>query len=462
MAKEFTTAELIGASFDCDCGRQHSTRFSRMILEEGAHEKLPALLKELGCKRPYIVCDTNTLAACGAEVLGILDAAGIKYDKIVLQSPEVGDLPADELSFGRVCMAFPKGCDLVISIGAGTINDLGRYLSYITGVDFVLVLTAPSMDGAVSGVAPMIQNHLKITFPAHAPVALVGDLDVLSKAPMRMLSAGVGAILGKYNCLNDWRLSAMVNGEYHCGTIEGIMKSAIDKTMEAAKKLGERRAEDIRTLTEGLVLSGIAMDFAGNSRPASGAEHHISHFFEMQFLFDGIPAILHGTKVGIGTVIMLRLYNELAKMPRPDFATLKAAAAEQAAKGPYLESPEFAAWEKEMQRAYRGGSPMVIALEKKAGKNDPARLLERLDATEKHWDEIIKLAASAPESGDIAKVLESLGAPTRPDQVGVCRQYVEDGILYAKELRDRYTILQLLGDIGRLESMKDLVLKEFA
>ena len=199
-------------------------------------------------------------------------------------------------------MAFPKDCDLVISVGAGTINDLGRYASYITGRDFILVLTAPSMDGAVSGVAPLIQNHLKITFPAHAPVALVGDLDILSKAPMKMLSAGVGDILGKYNCLTDWRLSALVNGEYHCATIEGIMRSAIDKTMQAARKLTERSEDDIRTLTEGLVLSGIAMDFAGNSRPASGAEHHISHFFEMQFLFDGIPAILHGTKVGVATI----------------------------------------------------------------------------------------------------------------------------------------------------------------
>ena len=461
MGREFTTEELIGASFSCECGRRHSTRFSRMILGDGVLAKVPELLKELDCKRPYIICDSNTYEACGAEVLRFLDAAGTAYDVKILKSPEVGDLPADELSFGQVCMAFPKGCDLVISIGAGTINDLGRYLSYITGIDFILIMTAPSMDGAVSGVAPMIQDHLKITFPAHAPVALVGDLELMSKAPMKMLSAGVGDILGKYNCLADWRLSALINGEYHCETIEGIMRSAIEKTMQAARKLQDRSEEDIKTLTEGLVLSGIAMDFAGNSRPASGAEHHISHFFEMQFLFDGIPAILHGTKVGIGTVMMLRLYNELAKMPRPDFSALRTAAAEKAAEGPYLESAGFEAWKKEMRRAYRGAASMVIALEEKGRKNDPARLLPRLHVIEERWDEIQKLAASVPASEEIRKVLEDLGAPVRPDQVGVCRQYVEDGILYAKELRDRYTILQLLWDIDQLTSMKDLLLREF-
>ena len=450
MNSTYSIDNLLGASFACDCGREHTTRFSKMILEEGALEKLPALLADYGYRYPYLICDSNTYRVCGQTVCGILDAAFVRYEKIVLQSPAVGDLAADEEAFGRVCMAFPKECDVVISIGAGTINDLGRYCSYITGREFLLVLTAPSMDGCASGVAPLIQNHLKITFSAHAPLALVGDLKILSEAPMKMLAAGVGDILGKYSCLADWKLSAIINGEYYCDTIEGIMRSAIDKTMAAAANLTARRPEDIRTLTEGLVLSGIAMDFAGNSRPASGAEHHLSHFFEMQFLFDGIPAVLHGTKVGIGTVITLGFYNQLAQMERPDFARLRQGV---------VARPDFEAWAKEMQRAYREGAPMVIDLEKKAKKNDPEKLLQRLDAIEAHWDEIQKLAASVPQAEEIARVLKNLDAPTQPGEVGVCDAYVADGILYAKELRDRYTILQLLWDIDELAQMKDAVIK---
>lgn len=450
MKPEYTIDDLLGASLACDCGREHTTCFSKMLLEEDALRRLPSLLKEYGYQYPYLICDTNTYRVCGEQVCGILDAAKIRYEKIVLQSPPEGDLPADEEAFGRVCMAFPKACDVVISIGAGTINDLGRYLSYITGREFLLVLTAPSMDGCASGVAPLIQNHLKITFPAHAPLALIGDLRILSEAPMKMLSAGVGDILGKYSCLADWKLSAIVNQEYYCGTIEGIMRSAIDKTMEAAKNLKARRLEDIRTLTEGLVLSGIAMDFAGNSRPASGAEHHLSHFFEMQFLFDGIPAVLHGTKVGIGTVITLGFYNRLADMDRPDFDRLRQKIEDR---------PDFDAWAVEMKRAYREGAPMVMELEKKARKNDPEKLLARLDVIEAHWDEIRALAASVPQAEEIANVLKSLDAPTRPEEVGVSREYVSDGILYAKELRERYTILQLLWDIDCLSQMKDSVVK---
>ncbi|MBR5930608.1 MAG: sn-glycerol-1-phosphate dehydrogenase [Lachnospiraceae bacterium] len=447
MKQSYTIDQLLGASFSCNCGREHSTCFSRMILEEDALTKLPALLAELERRHPYLICDTHTYDACGRQVCEILYAAGITYTITILESPAVGDLPADEEAFGRVCMAFPKDSDLVISIGSGTINDLGRYLSYITGLEFILVLTAPSMDGCVSGVAPLIQNHIKITFPAHAPLAMVGDLKILSQAPMKMLSAGVGDILGKYNCLTDWKLSAIVNGEYYCETIEQIMRSAIDKTMAAAQTLRQRRPEDIRTLTEGLVLSGMAMDFAGSSRPASGAEHHLSHFFEMMFLFDGIPAVLHGTKVGIGTVMALRLYNELAKMEKPDFEKLRNSVSAR---------PDQAAWETEMKRVYREGAPMIIDLERKAKRNSPENLLRRLSAIEAHWEEIRALAQAAPRAEEIAQVLESLGAPTRPEQVGVDPTYIADGILYAKELRDRYTILQLLWDIDRLEEMKDM------
>ncbi|MBR7076031.1 MAG: iron-containing alcohol dehydrogenase, partial [Lachnospiraceae bacterium] len=191
-------------------------------------------------------------------------------------------------------------------------------------------------------------------------------------------------------------------------------------------------------------------DFAGNSRPASGAEHHLSHFFEMQFLFDGIPAVLHGTKVGIGTVITLGFYNKLAHMERPNFDQLKSKIAQR---------PSFDAWVNEIKRAYREGAPMVLELEKKAGKNDPEKLRQRLEQIEAHWDEIQALAATLPQAKEIANILKSLDAPTLPEEVGVCREYVADGILYAKELRDRYTILQLLWDIDCLSQMKDSVIQ---
>lgn len=442
----------LNCSFECSCGRTHKSLFAHYIFEPGAIEKLPALLAELGYTRPYLISDTHTHEIAGRQVEETLGKADIGFASCVLKSPENGDLAADEYALGSVAMGNDKEADIIISIGAGTINDLGRYFSYITGRPFLLVATAPSMDGLVSGVAPLIFHNMKITFPAQEPLALICDPEIMTKAPLKMLAAGAADILGKYNCLLDWKISHIVNGEYYCDTIADIMRTAVDRTMESTKGLAVHDSQAVSILTEALVLSGIAMDFSGNSRPASGAEHHQSHYWEMQFLFDGIPAVLHGTKVGIGTVLMLELYNALSEMEKPDFAKIREGISNR------LSVEE---WEKEMRRCYRDGAEGVIELEKKAKKNDPEGLLDRLAVIEEKWDELQALAKTAPKAFEIYHILEEMGAAKVPADVGIRREYVYDSIRYGKELRDRYTILQLFWDIGKLDEAAERLVEKY-
>ncbi len=443
--------QYLNCSFECECGRTHKSLFAHYIFEPGAIEKLPALLTTLGYSRPYLISDTHTHEIAGRLVEETLRKADVPFTSHVLKSPENSDLAADEHAMGSVAMANDKDADIIISIGTGTINDLGRYFSYITGRPFLLVATAPSMDGLVSGVAPLIFHNMKITFPAQEPLALICDPEIMAAAPLKMLAAGAADILGKYNCLLDWKISHIINNEYYCDTIAGIMRSAVDQTMESTKGLADHDSNAVSILTQALVLSGIAMDFSGNSRPASGAEHHQSHYWEMQFLFDGIPAVLHGTKVGIGTVLMLELYNMLAEMETPDFDKIKDGIANRLS----MED-----WEKEMHRCYRDGADGIIELEKKSKKNAPEGLLQRLSIIEEKWNEIQAIAKTAPKASEIYQVLEKLGAAKVPADVGIPREYVYDSIRYGKELRDRYTILQLMWDIGKLdEAAEKLVTK---
>lgn len=442
----------LNCSFECDCGRTHKSAFAHYIFEPDAVGKLPALLKQLGYTRPYLISDTHTYEIAGRKAEKVLEEAAIKFTSHVLKSPEKGDLAADEHALGSIAMANEREADIIISVGTGTINDLGRYFSYITGRPFLLIATAPSMDGLVSGVAPLIFHNMKITFPAQEPLALICDPEIMSAAPLKMLAAGAADILGKYNCLLDWKLSHVVNGEYYCDTIAGIMRTAVDQTMESVKGLASHDSEAVSILTQALVLSGIAMDFSGNSRPASGAEHHQSHYWEMQFLFDGIPAVLHGTKVGIGTVLMLELYNTLAEMEKPDFMKIR----EEIPCRPSMEQ-----WEKEIRRCYRDGADGIIELERKSKKNDPEGLSKRLLAIEEKWEEIQALAKTAPKASEIYHMLDRMGAAKVPADVGIPRAYVYDSIRYGKELRDRYTILQLMWDIGKLDELADKLVGKY-
>ena len=118
-------------------------------------------------------------------------------------------------------------------------------------------------------------------------------------------------------------------------------------------------------------------------------------------------------------------------------------------------------WSAEIRRAYRDAAEGILDLEEKSGKNDPEKLLKRLDVIEEHWDEIRALAAAVPKASGIYEKLEKLDAPRRPADIGLSPEYVHDAVRYAKELRDRYTILQLLWDIGRLDEEADRIVKKY-
>ena len=139
-------------------------------------------------------------------------------------------------------------------------------------------------------------------------------------------------------------------------------------------------------------------------------------------------------------------------MEKPDFARIR----ENISCRPSMEN-----WEKEMRRCYRDGAEGIIALEKKSKKNDPQGLLKRLFVIEEKWDEIQALAKTAPKASEIYNVLEKMGAARIPADVGICREYVYDSIRYGKELRDRYTILQLLWDIGELDNAAEKLVEKY-
>ena len=174
-------------------------------------------------------------------------------------------------------------------MGSGVIQDLCKYVSYQAKLPYYIVATAPSMDGYASKGAAMIWDNMKVTYNAHVPEVIIGDVDVLKDAPMEMIQSGYGDILGKYSCLNDWKLSRVVNGEYFCRYVYDLTYEILCKTKDLGPKLLERDAAAIETLMEALVGVGIAMAYVGNSRPASGSEHHLSHFFEVTGIMNGKP-----------------------------------------------------------------------------------------------------------------------------------------------------------------------------
>ena len=433
----FSIQDYLNQSFACECGKAHHTSLKHVVIGPDALQKTPEVARALGAKKVFVVSDIHTPRAAAAQLETLLVKAGLYVASYMFEDEE---LVPDESALGRLLIALDPACDLLIGVGTGSINDLCKFTAFKTKMPYCIVATAPSMDGFASSVAPLIVNNLKTTYEVGVADAIIGDTKILSQAPMPMIMAGIADILGKYTCLTDWKMAQIINGEYYCETIVQMVRTSLRAVAENLDKAAARDEQTVGKIMEALVLTGIAMSFVGNSRPASGSEHHISHYWEMMFLHEGKKAVLHGTKVGIGTVAVSKMYDWLWETP-VDFA-----AARQAA-----QTRSFDMWAKEIRRAYPDAAEGVLALERETGKNSTEGVLRRIDAIEKHFADMKAFAqAWLPQSEEIRKMLAGYGAPVNPHEVGISAQQIEDGVLYAKELRNRYGLLQILFDLGLL------------
>ncbi len=291
----------------------------------------------------------------------------------------------------------------------------------------MIVATAPSMDGYASDGAAMILGGMKETVKAGLPKAIIADIDVLKNAPMEMIRAGYGDIVGKYSALCDWKLSATVTGEYFCQYIYDTTFQMIENTLKIAKGLLKRDEESIKILTEALMVVGIMMSFATSSRPASGSEHHLSHFFEIVGIVHSEEYFPHGIDVAYSTVITAKLREKIVKADFPDRI--------------YRLSEEE--YKEKMNRIYKSVAEGCIRLQNKIGNYSK----DRLDIYKQKETEIKEILSRTPSSEEIEQMLSVVGLDIEEFYRAYGEKKIKDSILYAKDLKDRYTVLWLYYDL---------------
>jgi glycerol-1-phosphate dehydrogenase [NAD(P)+] len=298
----------------CNCGQQHNpVTLDEIVVEAGAIAQIPAYIKENGYRHIALVADSKTYEAAGRGVEELLTKAGI-LNRLVLAQPNVmGDVVADEQTIVQVMLEIDSEMsDLVLVTGAGTVHDIARLIAFKMNKPFLSVPTAPSVDGFNSKGAPIIIKGEKITIPASSPVAIFADLDILAKAPPRMIAAGFGDMLGKFTSLFDWVYGHRTAGERYCQAAYQITESALKNCVEHVQQIGKREREGIRILMNGLIESGLAMLIFGQSYSGSGSEHHMSHYWEMEYIRLGRKQLLHGAKVGAACAEISSLYRRIA------------------------------------------------------------------------------------------------------------------------------------------------------
>ena len=403
--------------FKCPkCGREHKCDIESVIIEKGAISSLTTLVKPFNSI--LVVADENTERATQGKVFSALD--GKKVRKVIFSGDTV--LIPNEDAINTVKNALDDA-DLIVGIGSGVIQDLCKYVAHFEKLPYMVVATAPSMDGYASNGAAMILKGMKETVPAGLPKAIIADTEVLKNAPMEMIKAGYGDIIGKFSALNDWKLSNLVNGEYLCEYIYDTTYQMIDKTLKTAKGLLNRDENSIKSLTEALVVVGIMMSFATTSRPASGSEHHLSHFFEITGIVHNKPYLPHGIDVAYSTVVTAKIRQDLTKRKFPDTAYT-------------MPSEEY---EQKMTELYGAVGKECIALQNRIGNYKK----DRICIYKSKENEIKEILAEMPSSEQIDEMLKIAELDVSELYNTYGEQKINDAILYAKDLKDRYTVLWL-------------------
>lgn len=286
-------------SAPCSCGQTHHIGVDEIYIEPNATRYLPRILKQY--KTPVFICDENTYKAAEPALAPFFDL----YKVIVLDQAGAA---ADNRHVDIISNALPAQPDLLIAVGSGTIHDLTRYVSFQTHIPFISYPTAASVDGFLSTGAAMTWHGLKKTFPASSPLYVIADTDVFSQAPRRLTASGFADLMGKYTALADWKISHLVSGEFFCQEICDLVLDAVEQAGKAVVLISSGDKNSIQQLMYALLLSGLAMQMLGNSRPASGAEHHLSHLWEMHVINPPLDA-LHGEKVSVGLLMCLEHYS---------------------------------------------------------------------------------------------------------------------------------------------------------
>lgn len=424
----------------CACGKSHIFD-SDVIIGKGVIEQLPEALKKFDTKKVFIVADKNTYTAAGRYVCEILKQSNLQFSMYVFKSE---NLEPDEFSVGLVTMNFDADCDVVVSVGSGVINDIGKILANVSNKPYVIVATAPSMDGYASASSSMSMDGVKVSLKSKCADIIIGDIDILKQAPERMLISGIGDMLAKYISICEWRISNIITGEYYCEDIAALIRDALSKCVQNADGLLKRDEKAVEAVFSGLVLGGIAMNYAGISRPASGVEHYFSHIWDMRGLEFGTKVDFHGIQCAVGTMYAAKIYEKIKNYVPNKEKAIK-----------YVEDFDYKAYKQKLKDFIGRGADTMIQLEEKEQKYNVKKHGDRLGVIMKNWDNIVKvIQEEIPSVSELENIYKKINMPKTAKELGIDESIVPQTFEVTKDIRDKYVLSRLCWDLGIMDEMK--------
>lgn len=425
----------------------------RVAIGAGALDSVADCFRQtFGDVPAVVIADPNTWSAAGRHVQKRLSTSLAQVSEPFLF--EDAKLYAEYSYVERLRSFLSKGDAIPVAVGSGTINDLAKLAAGECKRPYMSVATAASMDGYTSFGASVTCAGYKQTLPCPAPQAVVVDLDVLAAAPERLNAAGYADLLAKVPAGGDWIIADALGIEPIEPHAWSLVQARLKEWLRdpAAVRRGDRDA--LAGLIEGLIMTGLGMQYTGITRPASGAEHQFSHLWDMQNHTHHGSAPMHGEKVGIGSIAVAAIYEQVLAQTADDIEVDATRIHDR-----------WPSWE-QIEAETRGNfaDPLVadqVVAQQRGKYVDADLLVTRLQRLRSRWAELqSRLRDQLFTADETRRLLNEVGAPSKPEQIGISRERLLESHQLAQQIRNRYTVLDLVYQAGWWENCVDRLFRQ--
>jgi glycerol-1-phosphate dehydrogenase [NAD(P)+] len=435
-------SELANSALRCPkCGKTHRVPIERIQIGDDLIQALPDVTGEIAGKksvRTALIYDKAIEEIIREAVIDRLPTAGLELvslgEKDMLLEPlvELGDAVADQLG---------ADIDVIVGAGSGVIADLTKWIATKVNKPFVLYGTAPSMNAHTSITATMTKEGIKTSAWLTPARGVLFDVPILARSPKSMRLAGLGDLAARAICNADWKLGSLLRQKYFCPVPFELTRRSETNYLRETQGIGQGESQAVHQLGEAILLSGISMTMVdGETSPSSGCEHVFSHYWDLQVDLEGAPKNLHGTQVGIGTLLSLTLYDFMRSLDIERIDPQRVA----------RQRPTLDMLKQENQAKFGTKAHLFDdVLEQKwlpDGRFVPY-LHDILDSWQATWE------ALAPYIGAreaLQNAFEAAGFVFSLDTIQRTRQQALDALIYGGRYRSRYTLLDLAWELGVL------------
>ena len=427
---------------------QRTTDTKDLVIGPGVVAQTASMFKKLfPGQTAIIIADTNTWEVAGKAVLQSLEDARVPHEKpFIFDDP---DLYA-EWKFVDQLKAHLSNLDAIaIAVGSGVINDLTKYTSHVLGRKYMCVGTAASMDGYTAYGASITKDGNKQTFSCPAPYGFVMDPVIAAAAPKELAASGYADLIAKIPAGADWMLADAVGAEAIDPFGWDLVQDGLRESLSAPAAVHAGDVEMTEKLSEGLLMSGFAMQAIHSSRPASGTEHQFSHCWDMENLaYPNGKHVSHGFKVGIGTLASTASLEFLLSKDIENIDIDKCVDA-------WKSWPEM---EEEIRTVF-AGKPGHLArgLEETKGKYvDKEGLRKQLEALKAAWPELKeRIREQIIPLSEVYEDLKLVGAPYEPEMICVDRARMRKTFSFIPYMRSRFTNIDIVYRLGLMDELTE-------